>query len=397
MKLAKRVLPLSLVAALMLALAANIVSAQQPPLTSVKVTTPPVLDGTVDAVWSQATEVSVPISGGANMASSTVGIKSVYTADSIYFLVHYADPTESLMRQPWEKQADGTWKKLKGPGDPAHRENTYYEDKFAFIWNSVGTPGSASYKEIKNFASTGCFTVCHLGEPAASTWGSKYTASATEAGDIWHWKSVRTGPVNQVDDQYVDDARAPASAEAGRHSDAKTAGGYVDNQNTEKTAPASGAAANKPAPPYWILDKDKVALDSAAYKTGDKVAGIVTAPFTGDRGDISSGSAYRNGHWYLEIGRKLITGSATDVQFTDLTKPYYFGVAAFDNAQVEHAYQGGATQLAFQAAAPAATATPAAPLPKVGDTIPGWAWGTTLTLIALLVGGGAALLRRRSA
>ena len=52
--------------------------------------------------------------------------------------------------------------------------------------------------------------------------------------------------------------------------------------------------------------------------------------------------------WTLELGRALVTGSEFDVQFDDLSKPYYFGVAVFDNAQVRHAYQYKSEALVFQ-------------------------------------------------
>jgi hypothetical protein len=64
--------------------------------------------------------------------------------------------------------------------------------------------------------------------------------------------------------------------------------------------------------------------------------------------DISAGWVYADGTWTIELGRKLVTGSEFDVQFEDLTAPYYFGVAAFDNAQVRHAFQTGASALVFQ-------------------------------------------------
>jgi hypothetical protein len=37
------------------------------------------------------------------------------------------------------------------------------------------------------------------------------------------------------------------------------------------------------------------------------------------------------------VSRKLTTGSKYDVQFSDLSKRYGFGFAAFDNAQFQHA------------------------------------------------------------
>jgi len=314
-------------------------SAQQLALTAVKVTTPPALDGQVDPVWGRAKEIAIPVSGGANLRNgrTTVRMRVLYTTDTAYFLITWADPTESLRRAPFQKQSDGTWKKVKDPGDKGGDNNLYYEDKLALIWNI----------SIKGFAQSGCFATCHVGE-AGKAYGNKYTAAAGELGDIWHWKSVRTGPVGQVDDQYVDstrfdEAKAP---EAGRHSDPKTAGGYKDNE-LDAGKPKFALPENKPAPPYWIIDSQKVALDDSRYKAGDEVPGIIVAPLVGDRGDIASRAVYKNGIWTLEIARRLVTGSQFDVQFRNLTLPYYFGVAVFDNAQVRHAFQMGAVRLVF--------------------------------------------------
>ena len=88
---------------------------------------------------------------------------------------------------------------------------------------------------------------------------------------------------------------------------------------------------------YWIREEDKVAFDDSKFKAGDEVASIAIAPFTGDRGDIKFAAKWANGKWTMEIARKLVTGSKTDVNFDDLKKSYGFGVAFFDNAQVRHA------------------------------------------------------------
>jgi hypothetical protein len=47
------------------------------------------------------------------------------------------------------------------------------------------------------------------------------------------------------------------------------------------------------------------------------IPGIVKSEIVGDRGQISAGWNYANGKWTLEFGRKLVTGSETDVQFSD--------------------------------------------------------------------------------
>jgi len=314
-------------------------SAQQLELTAVKVAAGPRLDGAVDDVWARAKEVAIPVSGGANLpgGQTTVRMKALYTSEAAYFLITWADPEESLRRAPFQKQADGTWKKLSDPNDKGGDNNLYYEDKFAIIWNM----------SIKGFEQSGCFATCHAGE-AGKPYGNKYTATATETGDIWHWKGVRTNPVGQVDDQYVDSTRydPQAAPEAGRHGDPKTGGGYANNP-TEAGRPKWALPANRPAPPYWIIDAEKVPLDDSKYKAGDEVPGIVIAPFAGDRGDIQARGVYRDGKWTVEIARKLVTGSKFDVQFSNLSRAYYFGVAVFDNAQVRHAFQMGAVRLVF--------------------------------------------------
>jgi len=43
----------------------------------------------------------------------------------------------------------------------------------------------------------------------------------------------------------------------------------------------------------------------------------------------------------------LLTGSKFDVQFNDLNAKYGFGFAAFDNAQVRHAYHYDPLYLSF--------------------------------------------------
>ncbi len=314
-------------------------------LVAIPVEAAPSLDGVGDeAFWAGAAEIVLPLSGGANFdgtGSSEVTMKSVYTEDSVYFLVTWTDPTESFLRSPWQKQEDGTWLKVKDPNDKGGDNNTVYEDKFAFIW-----PINNS---IKGFETAGCFTACHAGENSdAKPYGNKYTASEGELGDIWHWKSIRN--LNQVDDQYLDAVRySTDTKEAGRHSDPKDSGGYTDNVNETKDGPGFTSPSIDPVTgmPGFILDSEKLPVDPAAIAAGQYVPGIIISKIVGDRGDLSAGWKYADGKWTLEFGRKLVTGSQYDVQFDDLTAAYYFGVAAFDNAQVRHAFQVGVSTLVF--------------------------------------------------
>lgn len=332
------------------------VSAAENEVAAYKVAAPPAIDGKVDDIWSKAEATTFTTSGGANSGTSTVTLKAVYTDTDVYFLVEWTDPTESLRRAPWQKQADGTWTKLKDPSDKGGDSNLYYEDKLALIWDI----------NVEGFNQQGCFSLCHAGE-TGKPFGNKYTPKEGQLADIWHMKIVRTNPVGYIDDQYVDATRYdPAkSPDAGRKSD-PGAGGYTDNVNANKTAPAF-TADDQPAPPYWILDEQKKPF-ADAYKAGDEIAGIVVKPPTGDRADIKAKAVYSNGKWVMEAGRKLSTGSQYDVQFSDMKKEYSFGAAVFDNAQVRHSYSGVLKLKFAEEKAPAPTTaapTPAAtPAPK---------------------------------
>lgn len=309
-------------------------------LTAVKTSAAPKIDADPsDADWAKAQAVTIRVSGGLNLnnGSTDVSLKALYDDQRAYFLMQYADPTQSFERFPWQKQADGTWKQIGDTTSGDAKAN--YEDKFAMIWNIDDS--------IKGFNQQGCMVACHSGE--GKPFGNKYTSTPGEKGDIWHMKTVRSGSVGKVDDQWLDDTRydKDKAPEAGRKSDASTAGGYKDNVSQDKKTPAYGAPDNKPAPPYWIEDSKKVAFDDSKYKANDKVAGILVAPYQGDRGDIDSAMSWKDGKWTFEFSRKLDTGSKTDVQFKDLSKSYYFGVAVFDDTQVRHAFQNGATEFKF--------------------------------------------------
>ena len=327
-------------------------------LVAVKAGSAPTLDGIGDdASWADAEEVVILVENGFNGFTTEVHLKAIYTEDSVYFLMTYADPTESWFRSPWQKQEDGTWKQIKDPDDKGGDNNLYYEDKFAFIW-----PINNS---IVDFETKGCLVACHVADGTGKPYGNKYTAGEGQLGDIWHWKSIRN--LLQIDDQYLDwtPFDAEKSKEAGRKSDPKDSGGYADNfASMPDPADASKTVADKSKPgfgsagidmttaaPGYILDSEKTALDQAALDAmpvGSYLPGIIKSQIVGDRGNISAGWAYADGKWTIEFGRLLNTGSEYDVQFTDLTSMYYFGLAVFENAQVRHAFQKGSSFLVFK-------------------------------------------------
>jgi hypothetical protein len=321
-------------------------AAAQDTVTAIKVPNAPNLAaGAGDPAWSKAQALSVALSGGANFngGRTTASIKAVYAGDMLYMLVQYDDPTQSVRRSPYQKQPDGTWKKISDPDDKGGDNNKFYEDKFALLWN-IGN-------SIKGFNQQGCMAACHLGED--KPFGNKYTASEGELGDIWHMKSVRTGYIGQADDQFVDHTRydKDKAPEAGRKSDPKTGGGYSDIKlvnGKPEFMQKSGVAANQEGGTYYLKEEDKAPFDDSKFKPGDEVASILVALFTGDRGDIATAIAWKAGKWTAVVSRKLVTGSKYDVQFDNMDNAYEFGMAAFDNAQVRHAMHIGPLKLKFQ-------------------------------------------------
>jgi hypothetical protein len=333
----------------------------------------PVIDGFFDEVWASAPARSYVIGGGWSDAT-TVQLQAAYDDTYMYMLVSWTDDQYSDRRQPWVKQADGSWRALpaKSPAPtsgtnwaayiaaaPFNAEDPTrfaYEDKLAVIWNTYGASTVAGFEE------SGCAMLCHdpaSAEGPGTTYNTdqaqaakKFTNVAGEIADMWHWKMVRNNQHKKADDQYVGYwARGAAGAgNGGRLNDAGTAG-YAENPalNGKPTYRGPSIA----VPPYYIFDNQKVALTDAellALPTGAEIANMITAGPTGGRADVDAAGIHNNSsnRWILEIRRRLVTGEDKDVQFNDLTRSYSFGVAVFDNAQIEHSYMSSVARLKFR-------------------------------------------------
>lgn len=302
-------------------------------------TAPDMNAGAADAVWSRARPLTAAVADGANFgakpgetADTKVTLKAAYTADTLYLLIQYADPTLSLRRGPYLKRADGSWTKLKDPADKGGDDNVYYEDKWAMIW-PIGN-------SVAGFETKGCSVLCHLGQ--GKPYGNKYTAKEGELADMWHSKNSRTVPLGFVDDQYVDHTRydPQKSPNAGRKGDPGTASGEYNAFNLVNGQPQYMARDARPGNrggTYYIKRGDEVAFDDSRFRPGDEVASYIVNPLQGDRADIRVVTGYSGGVYTSVVSRRLTTGSRYDVQFSDLAARYAFGFAAFDNAQVRHA------------------------------------------------------------
>jgi hypothetical protein len=309
-------------------------------LISLEVDAAPNLDGSGDdAAWQSAPSLAIQTQGGANASASEVTVRSVYHGSRVYFLFSWNDPTQSMLYQPWEKQPDGSWKRVVGAGNAGGDENQFAEDKIALMW-----PAS---NNLEDFASQGCGGACHTGEnPETKAYGNMYLPEEGQVADLWVWKSVRN--TGQMDDLSLDSTRySNDQPAAGREGDPSDGGGYSTNASGEVPEfmlhgdDVSGL-------PGFILDSEKEAFDDNRFAPGNRIPAFIVAPFEGDRGDIQAAWQYAGGRWTLEIRRKLTTGSDADVQFDDLDDVYLFSLSTFDNTQVRHATQSGVIEFRFQ-------------------------------------------------
>lgn len=330
-------------------------SAQAAPplqLQSVRTDRPIAIDGTVDPAWSKATPLKLsldelpykPSTGYDGMKSTEVELRALYDDEHVYFLLRYKDPTESLQRFPWVKQADGSWKQMSNKDTTGH-ENTWYEDKLALFWNI----------NQKGFEKKGCDMSCHLnkdgqveGVPDTSS-GRHYTKDKGETLDMWHWKSTRTGPVGQADDQYVDAGRQESKG-WGRHTDAGS-GGYYENKSADGKRPAWMNGPSVTAHRHLTREDSKVAFKDS-FKPGDVINGVVAKPIDGSRGDLAARGVWKDGYRTLEIKRQLVTkgdkAAEQDVQFADLDKTYHFGLTVFDHTQINHLFHKKSVAFTFK-------------------------------------------------
>jgi hypothetical protein len=317
-------------------------------LISSKTDAPIVLDGIADKSWDKAKEIKVtvdeqpykPSNGYKGMTSTDVAIKSLYDDTYVYFLISYKDPTKSLERFPWVKQNDGSWKKRADKDSTGH-DNTYYEDKFAMFWN-INTQG---------FEEDGCMIACHLNQPGDKSPGRKYTNAEGETIDMWHAKYVRSLPMGMFDDQYVDSTNDPKkNANWGRKGDTGK-GGYKNNDSADGSKPAFMNLNPTEDDMYYVIPSKKVPFVDT-FKEGDVVPGIEIAPMMGGRADILSRNNYENGMWTMEVRRALKTEGENvetqDVQFSDMSKSFPFGIAVFDNSQINHLFHVETLELQFK-------------------------------------------------
>jgi Ethylbenzene dehydrogenase/Prokaryotic cytochrome b561 len=326
-------------------------SSTQRELTFVKTTAAPLLDGDgSDEAWKLAPEVVVHTARGFNLSDGEVAvhIRALHDGSKAYLLFRWPDATRSQKHIPLQKTESG-WK-LVHTNYYNNDENEYYEDKFAVMLALSPVAGGNTVRlGPKPFAD----------KPGPSNGLGLHASTDGSLADVWHWKSVRSGAIQQFDDNHFGalmDAK-PGRYTGGYAQDPKTGGGFEQifekipdtafvkvkflprnlaaqqakmgpfNPDVNVSETGSFAMARADVMPYS-------AKADAAIPVGTVIPSIVyDTPFTGDRGDVSAHAQWKDGWWTLEASRVLDTGSKFDQPIGNDT---YMWVSVFDHNQVRH-------------------------------------------------------------
>jgi Ethylbenzene dehydrogenase/Prokaryotic cytochrome b561 len=317
-----------------------------------KTTELPILDGKHDdLIWKKSEPVIVHTGHGFNFGGSgetPVYIQAVHDGNKAYFLFRWKDATRSQKHIPLQKTAEG-WKLLQ-KNYYSNDENDYYEDKFAvMIARSPIAGGNTVHLGAKPFAD----------KPGPSNGLGLHASLDGSLVDMWHWKSVRSGALNQFDDNYFGPLMDVSTGRytGGYTQDPKTKGGFDQNFTKIPNSPfvqlkylPKNLAHQQALMGSFNLDTEAsdfgqyaMALTDvqpysaeadAAIAVGTVIPSVVyDIPFEGDRGDVSAHAEWKDGWWTLEASRLLDTGSKFDQPIADGN---YMWVSVFDHSQVRH-------------------------------------------------------------
>jgi hypothetical protein len=315
-------------------------------LVSIKTSTPPTIDGVIDADWSKATKLNIvptvpdPGNGmftgysGQQYASS---LRSMYDETNVYFLLEVADATQSTTVAPWyfdpALNVTGKTGWVKEPTAKTFDANGvltregWGEDKIAMLWNvDYSTP---------KFITQTCYASCHIFTPytdysvtpavtkSNANNGNHYTNAASEKIDMW-WGRLgfmsKDASLNQMDDNYQDWAGGPGvtnlvgGAGNGRHVDGIVVSGASTTwpfTPTYTTSPTQGEVSNSQnlkldgtgasvAVPIWVIpgtSTNFILISDTASAKAKKVtavssAGVLTLS-DGSTIDPNSGTDYQ--------------------------------------------------------------------------------------------------------
>ncbi len=189
-------------------------------------TTPPTIDGTIDAMWENAAKLNItpvvpdPGNGlftGYSGQGFPVTLRSMYDNQYIYFLAEVQDNDKNLKSSPWyfnpttKLWAQEPNAKTFDASGVLTREG-FGIDQLAMLWNiDNSTP---------KFLTQTCYASCHIFTPyidysgatpvaKPNNSGNHYTNGASEKIDQWWAHPARGLAFGNMDDEYQDWAGGP--------------------------------------------------------------------------------------------------------------------------------------------------------------------------------------------
>jgi hypothetical protein len=278
-------------------------------------TTPPTIDGVIDAVWDNASKTDVtpqvPDPGNALFVGYIgekypLTLRSLYDASYIYFLAEIPDVGNSVQVSPFYFNPT-THRWAQEPSSRSYDVNGvmtrqgWGEDKLAMLWNIDNS--------TRDFGTKTCYASCHVFTPyldptdtmRSNQSGNHYTNGANEKIDMW-WLKVGRDPIyGQFSDEYQDWAGGPSITQRvggsgnGRHQDDQVVTGnstswpfaptYSSNISTTGTSnnyqdmqiTGTTGAANKYRVPKYVIPGRTNYYYVLRSEVTDATAKLVTA------------------------------------------------------------------------------------------------------------------------
>lgn len=312
-------------------------------LRSKLVTSQPAVDGKAgDPVWAQAEALTVPQGRDAG-----VEIKSVYTPETIFFLVKFKSQAPNMTERRW--RFDGKNWQLGGVSDQLGLFFEVGETMPGFERRGFGdmTFGLTPQDSLWQFGQVG---------PASQT---SVWEGAHQTADYWLWGSGVTNPWGKAADLYYSINReyvgSPHTVDPILRTqwDSSTNAGVLTANSRvwwEAIAVSAGGT-NQPAvqdAPQYIYKKGKTFANDPypvfedlapipeghTFKKGDELPYIyfdskAKGRWGGSWDDVDARGVWKDGYWTIELRRRMNTRNNDDIRFVPPTTnaaDYHFAV-----------------------------------------------------------------------
>jgi hypothetical protein len=232
----------------------------------------PVIDGQAgDAAWQLAQPFSLAVQGASGRLA--VSVRALWSPERIWLLVRWPDRSRDDAHRPW------VWSREK----QAYVAGREVEDALSLAFAREGRMGD-----------------CML-------------AGTEAASDLWTWRAGRTNPSG-----YAEDGTLTLSL-----------------QRVER----ANAYAARNGRTVWV--REEADAGSRPYQAqvagafaGDRIPSTIPRTPSGSMGDVEARGSWSDGHWTVELSRRLSTGDPADAALEP-------GREAFLSVAVYNSREGG--------------------------------------------------------